>query len=136
MKLSFFKPIIISIITAVVSWAVLLGLFAFILTKTDDPSKFTKLCSVAALLIGSLLAGRVSSHESENRLLSASVTGVFTALPLFLSSVILSNRGAHTLLMLVLCVICVMLGFISKKPDNSSRSSSKKRKMIAKKYSV
>ncbi len=136
MKLSLFKPIIISVITAVLSWAALLAILAFILTKTEDPSKFTKIGSYAALLIGSLISGRFASRESENRLLTASITGIFTALPLFLSSIILSNWGAQTLLMLVLCVLCVILGFLSKKPESTARSSAKKRKMIAKKYSA
>ncbi len=136
MKLSFFKPIIISLITAVLSWAILLALFALILTKTENPSDFTKIGTYTALLLGSLIAGRISSYESENRFFHALIIGIFTALPLFLSSVILSNWGAHTFLMLVLCIIFVMAGFISKKPKTASHSSAKKRKMIARKYSA
>ncbi len=139
MKPLFWFKVIKGVFCAVALTLVLLLLFAFIALRAEDPSRHVALYSNVALFLGCMLGGGISARGAELSLLNSVVCGSVCAILVLLPSVFLSEWGADSLLRLALTVLSSVLGGVllrDREGRAGKRQSAKRRKAIAKKYSI
>ena len=139
MKPLFWFKVIKGVLCAVALTLVLLLLFAFVALRAEDPAKHVALYSNVALFLGCMLGGGISARGAESPILNSVVCGSICAILVLLPSVIFSVWGVDSLLRLALTVLSAILGGIllrDREGRAGKRQSAKRRKAIAKKYSV
>lgn len=134
MRLIFFKKLFLALLVGAITCSVLLLVFSAILSRQDDPSKLLDVFSVASLLVGAFVCGKMSTLGLEEKALQGILSGVCFALLVLLPSVLLSDFGAGSLLKLLTTVIIAFLGAMLGGKSGGRVRSSKKRKNVVKRY--
>lgn len=134
------KPLFFNVIKGLAVFGLcavaLLLLFSFIALKTEDPQSYAFAFGNAALILSAFIGGRFSVTPTVSRLLSGVVSGLVSMTVILLISLITSSLGSGSFLKMALTVLLFVLGALSKRGEVKHFSSAKKRKSIAKKYSV
>ena len=134
MKLLFFKKILIGCLLGLISVTVLLFILSAILSTGEDPIANLSLFSQIPLIVGSIVAGKVSTLGLQSKLLQGLLTGMIFALILIIPSAIISSFTSLSALRIVCTVIFAIAGaFIGKKHPKLS-STNARRKAVIKRY--
>ena len=139
MKPLFWFKVIKGVFFSTLITLALLSLFAFLGLRAEDPAKHVVLYSNAALFLVCMLGGGMAARGAESPLLNSAVCGAMCAATVLIPSVILSDWGAESLLRLALTVLSSVIGGIllrDRGGRSNRRQSAKRRREIAKKYSV
>ena len=141
MKPLFWYNVLKGVCVAVCVTLLLIGIFAFVGIKADDPSKYSSFYASVALLVGAACGGIIASKGLENWLIAAVVNGVVCTILVLIPSLIFSDWESDSLLKLVLTVGASVLVAVAVRrrtangTGSSRRESEKRRRAIAKKYS-
>lgn len=136
MGLIFFKKLFSGFIVGAAVCALLLLIFALILSKQADPSKNSGLFAIISLVVGSFLGGKVSALNVEKKALQGLSFGVLFSLFILLMSVFFTSFDASSLLKILITVISAFMGAMIGRRENGSRSSNKRMKSVIKRYAT
>lgn len=136
MGLIFFKKLLTGFIVGAAACALLLLIFALILSNQADPSKNSGLFALISLVIGSFLGGKVSVIGVEKRALQGLSFGVLFSLFMLLMSVFFTSFDASSLLKILITVVSAFMGAMIGRAGNGKRSSNKRMKSVIKRYAT
>lgn len=141
MKPLFWYNILKGVLVAAGVTLLLIGIFAFVGIKADDPSKYTSLYASVSLFVGAACGGIIASKGLENWLIAAVVNGVVCSVLVLIPSLIFADWESSSLLKLVLTIASSVIAAVAVHvraagdAKSSRRESEKRRRAIAKKYS-
>ena len=139
MKPLFWFKVIRGVLCAALVTLALLAFFAFLGVRSEDPAKQLALYSNLALFLGCAVGGGISARGAESPLVNSLVCGLICAAFLLIPSLTISVWGADSLLRVALTVLSAIVGgvlFRDRAGKSMKRKSVKRRREIAKKYSV
>jgi len=136
MSVKLFRNTLKALLVAVGSVTALLFILSYVSYKSPDPDKFLSLFAYAALLIGAVLCGAVSSRiNKKDGLICGALTGALYSLLLLMGSAICGMGDSfNPLLTLVVCAVSVLIssvfGILFVPKDSSMKK--RRREMLAK----